>query len=123
MKLNSGMTGVVAGVALAVMAAGAARAAMVLDCQVEANRPDHGMTHWKRRIILDPPTRTVRILDDFGHGLLQRNEYPFVSMDARRIVLEEHEGKLSYIDRMTGEYVLRNQRARFMLRGRCTPAR
>lgn len=122
--MSGRMAGVAAGLALAVAGAGAARAAdMVLDCQVQASRPDHGMTHWKRRINVDPATRTVRILDDFGHGFVQRAEFPFVSMNLQRIVLEEHEGKLSFVDRTTGEYVLRNQRAHFMLRGRCSAAR
>ncbi|MBV8683227.1 MAG: hypothetical protein JO111_10160 [Caulobacteraceae bacterium] len=120
MKSKAGIAGVVAGLALAL--ATAAQADMVLDCQVQANRPDHGMTHWRRQIVINPATRTVRISDDFGHGLLQRDEYAFVSMNMRRIVLEEHEGKLSYVDRMSGEYVLRNQRARFMLRGHCSGA-
>ncbi len=105
---------------LSVAAAGPGRAAaLVLDCRVEANHADHGLTRWRRRIILDPPTRTTRISDDFGHGFVERDTYAFVSMNPRRIVLEEHGGKISYIDRMNGEYVLNNPERHFMLRGRC----
>lgn len=113
-----------AGAAAAILAAaGAARAAdIVLDCKVQANQPDHGKTQWRRRIIVSPPTRTVRIQDDFGQGFVQRAQYPLVSINLRRIVLEEHEGKTSFVDRMSGEYVLRNAPHRFMLRGRCTGA-
>jgi hypothetical protein len=100
--------------------AGPVRAAdLVLDCKVEANHADHGLTRWRRRIILDPPTRTTRIMDDFGHGFVQRDTYAFVSMNPRRIVLEEHGAKVSTIDRMSGEYVLKNPEHRFMLRGHC----
>lgn len=123
MKRNPRVGAAAAGLALALATAGAARADMVLECQVQANRPDHGVTHWRRQIILNPSTRTVRIRDDFGHGWLQRDQYPFVSMNLRRIVLEEHEGKLSYIDRLSGEYVLRNPRVRFEIRGHCSGAR
>ncbi len=105
----------------ALLAAGSARAAdMVFDCKVQANKPDHGLTQWRRRIIVDPPTRTTRILDDFGHGFVQRNDYAFVSMNPQRIVLEERAGQLSYIDRLSDEYVLRNAPHHFLLRGRCT---
>jgi len=118
------ITSAAALVALLIASAGAVRAApMVLDCQVQANQPDHGLTRWRRRIIIDPPTRSVRILDDFGHGYLQRAEYPLVSMNPSRIVLEEHAGKTSFIDRMTGDYVLRNEARRFLLRGHCVAAR
>jgi hypothetical protein len=41
-------------------------------------------------------------------------------MNLQRIVLEEHEGKISYIDRLSGEYVLRNTPRRFLLRGHCS---
>ncbi len=105
----------------AVLGAGAARAAdLVIDCRVQANQPDHGLTQWRRRIILDPPTRTTRILDDFGHGFIERSVFPFLSMNLQRIVLEDHGGKLSYIDRLSDEYVLRNAPHHFLLRGRCT---
>jgi hypothetical protein len=122
-RVNGRMGGAAAAMALALAAAGAAQANMVLDCQVQASRPDHGLTHWKRRIIVDTPTRTVRILDDFGHGFLQRSEYAFVSIDTRRIMLEQSRGKMSYVDRVSGEYVLRNQPQRFMIRGHCSGAR
>jgi hypothetical protein len=107
-----------------VAASGPARAARALtfDCKVEANQPDHGLTRWRRRIIVEaPPARQVSIQDDFGQGFVQRAAYRWVSVDARRIVLEEGGGKLSYIDRASGEYVLRNQARRFMIRGRCRP--
>jgi hypothetical protein len=109
--------------ALAGADAARAQAQMTLNCQVQANRPDHGRTRWTRRIIVSPSTRTVRILDDFGAGFTPRNTFAFVSMNPQRITLEEGGGKVSYIDRRTGEYVLRNQSARFMLRGRCSGAR
>jgi hypothetical protein len=103
------------------LAAGSVRAAdLVFECHVQANQPDHGLTSWRRRIIIDPPTRTTRIQDDFGHGFVERSVYPFVSMNLRRVVLEEHGGKQSYIDRVSGEYVLRNAPRRFMLRGHCS---
>ena len=113
------------GLALALAAAGAAQAQaqMTLDCQVQASRPDHGVQRWKRRIIISPSTRTVRILDDFGAGYTPRNTFAFMSMTPQRIVLEQGGGKVSYVDRLTGEYVLRNPRARFTLRGRCSGAR
>lgn len=112
-----------AGALVALTAAGASHAAMTLNCQVQANRPDHGVTRWKRRIIIEPSTRIVRILDDFGRGFVPRTQYGFVSIDARRVVLEEGRGKTSYIDRQTGEYVLRNRAQGFTLRGRCSGGR
>lgn len=114
-----------AALALAVGAAGAAQAQaqMTLDCQVQASRPDHGLTRWKRRIIISPSTHAVRILDDFGAGYTPRSAFAFISMTPQRIALEQGGGKVSYIDRLTGEYVLRNPRARFALRGRCSGAR
>jgi hypothetical protein len=115
------VAGVILSAAFAAAAATSSRAAdIVLDCHVEANQPDHGLTRWRRRIVVSPPTRTVRIFDDFGHGMTQRSEYAFVSMNLQRIVLEEHEGKISYIDRLSGEYVLRNTPRRFLLRGHCS---
>ncbi len=113
---------VMSALVLAVVAGtGCARAAdMVFDCKVQANQPDHGRTEWRRRIIIDAPTRTTRILDDFGHGFEQRSVFAFVSMNMQRVVLEDHGGKLSYIDRLSDEYVLRNAPHRFLLRGRCS---
>jgi hypothetical protein len=113
------------GLALALAAADAARAQsqMVLNCRVQSNRPDRGRTRWTRRIIITPSTRTVRILDDFGAGFTPRNTFAFVSMDPQRITLEQGGGKVSFIDRRTGEYVLRNPRARFTVRGRCSGPR
>jgi hypothetical protein len=105
---------------------GPAQAARVLafDCRVEANQPDHGLTRWRRRIIVEaPPTRLVRISDDFGHGWIERASYRFVAADARRIVLEEGGGKVSTIDRESGDYVLRNEARHFMIKGRCQPGR
>jgi hypothetical protein len=122
--MNLRITSTAALAALLIGSAGGVRAApMVLDCQVQANQPDHGLTRWRRRIIIDQPTRTVRILDDFGHGFLQRAQYPLVSINPSRIVLENHQGKTSFIDRLTGDYVLRNEARRFMLRGHCVAAR
>ncbi|HEY2049451.1 MAG TPA: hypothetical protein VGH03_08915 [Caulobacteraceae bacterium] len=113
-----------AGLALALAATDAAQAQeqMVLNCQVQSNRPDHGRTRWTRRITISPSSRTVRILDDFGAGFTPRNTFAFVSMTPQRITLEQSAGKVSFIDRKTGEYVLRNPRARFTVRGRCTGA-
>ncbi len=107
------------------MSAVPARAAreLAFDCKVEANQPDHGLRQWRRRILIEaPPARQVRILDDFGSGFTSRANFAFVSADARRIVLENGGGKLSYIDRESGEYVLRNPARRFMIRGRCRPS-
>ena len=123
MAANGRMAAAAAGMALALAAAGGARADMVLDCQVQASRPDHGLTRWKRRITIAPNTHRVRIQDDFGRGFVPRSEYAFISLDPRRIVLEQSHGKVSYIDRRTGEYVLRNEAQRFTIRGRCSGAR
>jgi hypothetical protein len=114
-----------AGLALVLATAGGASAQqqMVLNCQVQSNRPDHGRTRWTRRIIVIPSSRTVTILDNFGSGFTPRNTFAFVSMTPERITLEEGAGKTSFIDRRTGEYVLRNPRARFTVRGRCSGAR
>ena len=119
------MAAAAAGLTLAVAGAAQAQAQMTLECQVRASRPDHGVTRWKRRIIINPSTRTVRILDDFGagSGYTPRSTFAFMSMTPQRIMLEQGGGKVSYIDRTTGEYVLRNERARFTLRGRCSGAR
>jgi len=113
------------GLALTLATAGAACAQdqMVLNCQVQSNRPDRGRTRWTRRIMINPSTRTVRILDNFGTGFTPRNTFAFVSMTPQRITLEQSGGKTSFIDRRTGEYVLRNPGARFTVRGRCSGAR
>jgi hypothetical protein len=104
------------------LGAGTARAAdsMVLDCLVHANHPDHGVSDWTRRLMLDRRSRTVTILDNFGHGFVQRDRYPFVSVNLRRITLEEHGGKVAYVDRTSGQYVLRNPERHFELQGHCT---
>jgi hypothetical protein len=110
-----------AGVATLVLGGvGAARAAdLVVDCKVHASQPDHGKTDWRRRLIINHETRTVRVLDDFGGGLEPRAKYPLVGANALRITLEDHAGKTAYIDRQTHIYHLKDEPMKFTLEGPC----
>lgn len=101
---------------------GAAAAQLALDCQVQASRPDNGVTHWRRRIVLTSADHMARFWDDVGGGFRPRSAHPFVSVSRDRIVLDASAGKQSFIDRRTGAYRLRNASAHFQLEGRCTPA-
>jgi hypothetical protein len=117
----SGKRFVTAGLAtLALAGAGVARAGdLVIDCRVHANQPDHGRTDWRRRLIVNHETRTVRVLDDFGQGLQPRTSYPLVGVNAQRITLEAGGGKTAYIDRRNHTYHLRDEPMKFTLEGPC----
>jgi hypothetical protein len=98
----------------------AARAAdLVIDCKVHANQPDHGKTDWRRRLIINHQTRTVRMLDDFGGGLQPRATYPLVGTNAGRITLEDQGGKRAYIDLHSHTYHFQNEPMKFTLEGPC----
>ncbi|HWE98891.1 MAG TPA: hypothetical protein VG248_03760 [Caulobacteraceae bacterium] len=97
----------------------ATAAQLVLDCQVQANRSDHGVTRWRRRIVLTSADHMARFFDDVGHGFQPRSAHRFVLVSRERIVLDAAAGKQSFVDRRTGTYMLRNMAARFELRGRC----
>lgn len=110
-----------AGLAALMLAVGsAARAAdMVIDCKVHANQSDHGRTDWRRRLIINHETRTVRVLDDFGQGLQSRASYPLMGANASQITLEDHAGKTAYIDRRSHTYHFKNEPMKFTLEGPC----
>lgn len=115
-----------AAIAAGGLSASAATAAELrFECQVQASRPDAGVTHWRRRIVLTAADHLARYFDDTGQGMKPKSQHPFVSVSRQRIVLDapdsRGDGKTSYIDRTTGEYVLHNQRQTFELRGRCRP--
>ncbi len=92
-----------------------------LVCQVHEIR---GGAHRdiKRRLDIDLETKIVRISDDVGRGWLFKNEYPVVSIDRRRILLEASNGKDSFVDRADGVYSFRNQRDGVTMRGTCERA-
>ena len=112
-----------AAIAAGGLCASAATAAPELrfECQVQASRPDAGFTHWRRRIVLTAADHLARYFDDTGQGMKPKSQHRFVSVSRTRIVLDAGDGKTSFIDRLTGDYVLRNQRQRFELHGRCRP--
>lgn len=103
--------------------AGAATAEdLILDCKVHANRPDHGVTDWRRRLILSP-SHTVEIFDDFGQGLEHRARSRVLPVSGNRIILENGGGKLAYLDRQTRTYHLSNGPSHFTLEGPCERVR
>ncbi|MDE2356298.1 MAG: hypothetical protein KGL69_06045 [Alphaproteobacteria bacterium] len=108
---------------LSVLGCGLAQAEpLTLVCHVHASRPDQGHSDWTRRLVIDSPTRTVKIFDDFGSGFTLRATYPLVGMNLRRITLEAGDGKESFVDRRTGQYRLINRAAHFELAGPCEKA-
>ena len=102
-------------------ARGAAAAELRFECQVQASRPDAGVSQWRRRIVLTSADHMARYFDDIGQGMKPKSQHRFVSVSRQRIVLDAGGGKTSFIDRRTGSYVLRNQPQRFELHGRCRP--
>jgi hypothetical protein len=110
--------------AAAASGAGACQGAdLVLDCAVHASRPDHGRTEWRRRLIVDPATRQVRVLDDFGSGFAPRARFGLAGVTPARLILENSPAKVSYVDRRTGQYSLRDRPMNFTLTGRCAKGR
>ena len=99
----------------------AAAAELRFECQVQANRPDAGVSQWRRRIVLTSADHMARYFDDIGRGMQPKSQHRFVSVSRQRIVLDAGGGKTSFIDRRTGAYVLRNQPQSFELHGRCRP--
>ena len=75
-----------------------------------------------RRLDIDLGRKTVRISDNLGRGWVFKNEYPFVSADRRRILLESGGGKESYVDRVSGLYAFHNQADGVTMRGPCQRA-
>jgi hypothetical protein len=92
-----------------------------LVCRLHETR---GQAHreLRRRLEIDLQARTVRVSDDVGRGWQVKNQYPFVSADAGRIVLESAGGKTSAVDRHTGLYSFHNQSDGVTMRGPCEKA-
>jgi hypothetical protein len=116
---------------LAVLALAAALAApplttraetLILVCHVLKTRGDGAHRQIRRRLELDLTARKVKFFDDAGQGWKFRREGPFVSADARRIVLDAGGGKDSYVDRVTGQYVFRNSASHLSISGPCRKA-
>ena len=75
-----------------------------------------------RRLDIDLGRKTVRISDNLGRGWIFKNQYPFLSANRQRIQLEAGGGKESYVDRVAGLYVFRNQADGVTMRGPCQRA-
>ncbi len=106
------------GLCLGLAAGGALAETLHLACRVHETR---GGAHRdiRRRLDIDFSTRTVRYSDDAGRGWVFKREGPYISADADRIRLDAGDGKESYVDRRTGEYVFHNQRDGLTIRGPC----
>jgi hypothetical protein len=92
-----------------------------LVCRLEVTAPN-GHRHILRRLDIDLGRKTVRISDNLGRGWVFKNQYPFLSADPARIRLESGGGKESYVDRVLGQYVFRNQADGVTMHGPCQRA-
>jgi len=92
-----------------------------LVCRLRETR---GSAHreLRRRLEIDLQARTVRVSDDVGRGWQFKRQYPFVSADADRIVLESGDGKSSAVDRHSGLYSFHNKRDGVTMGGPCEKA-
>jgi len=99
----------------------AAPSGLDLVCRLHESK---GYAHreLRRRLELDLQAKTVRVSDDVGRGWQVKRQYPFVSIDADRIVLEASDGKTSALDRRSGLYNFHNQRDGVSMRGPCEKA-
>ncbi len=90
-----------------------------LVCKVHETRAGGAHRDIRRRLDIDLSTKTVRFYDDLGQGWRFKREYSLLSADAARIRLESTEGKVSYVDRRTGDYYFHNQKGDLTIRGPC----
>ena len=111
----------VVGLAVLVSAEAASAEVLSLVCRLQVTAPN-GRRHLLRRLDIDLGRKTVRISDNLGRGWMVKNQYPFLSADRTRVVLEAGGGKESSVDRVSGLYVFRNQADGVSMRGPCDRA-
>jgi hypothetical protein len=121
MRTKALLRALVVGAALLATAGTASAEVLSLVCRLQVTAPN-GRRTIGRRLDIDLGRRTVRISDNLGRGWVFKNQYPFVSADRARIQLEASAGKQSYVDRVSGQYVFRNQADGVNMRGPCQRA-
>ncbi|HLZ85010.1 MAG TPA: hypothetical protein VKQ54_15710 [Caulobacteraceae bacterium] len=121
MRTRSLIGALVLGAAALATAGAASAEALSLVCRLQVTARG-GHRSIGRRLDIDLGRKTVRISDDLGRGWVFKNEYPFVSADRGRILLESGGGKESDVDRVSGTYFFRNQADGVTMRGPCQKA-
>ncbi len=121
MRIKGMIRALVLGAVTLAIASAASAETLSLVCRLEVTAPN-GHRTLGRRLDIDLARRTVRISDNLGHGWMFKNEYPYVSANRDRVILEQGGGKQSYVDRVVGMYFFRNQADGVTMRGPCQRA-
>ena len=118
MRMKALVCATIIGVASLATAAAASAEVVSLVCRVQVIAPN-GHHDIGRRLDIDLAHRTVRISDNLGRGWMFKNEYPYVSANRDRFLLEQGGGKQSYVDRVSGMYFFHNQADGVTMHGPC----
>ena len=93
-----------------------------LLCRVHWTKAGGAHREGRRRLDIDLGARTVRVSDDIGRGMTVKGQHPIVSADNTRILLEKGDGKESWVDRLSGQYLFHNDKDGVTIRGPCEKA-
>ena len=90
-----------------------------LICRVQFSKAGGARRGGLRRLDIDLAAKTVRVSDDLGRGMTVLGEHFIVSADRDRIRLDDGDGKESFLDRLSGQYLFHNARDGVTIRGPC----